>query len=124
MTYLEELREIVLADRKISANEVTLIEKFLVANKKLDLTDIKFLVELMKAADEICPEFDEILFPCVRSVILEDGEISREESVLLMEMLCSGDSIRQSERNLIDGLFQQTRAVAPEFSRLYEAVFG
>ncbi|MCC9599162.1 hypothetical protein LOC67_01220 [Stieleria sp. JC731] len=124
MNYLEELREIVLADRKISPAEVTLIERNLVADKKLDIDDVKFLVELMKNADEICPEFDAILFPCVRSVILEDGEVSREEAILLMELLCSGDSIRQSERNLIDGIFQQSEDRSPEFTRLYEAVFG
>ncbi|OYP31627.1 hypothetical protein [Rhodopirellula sp. MGV] len=124
MNYLDELRGIVLADRKITPSEVTLIERYLVADKTLDLDDVKFLVELMKAADEVCPEFDAILFPCVRSVILEDGQVTTDECLVLMELLCSGDEIRQSERNLIDSIFQQIKSPSPEFVRLYNAVFG
>ena len=123
MTERIALRQRVLADRRITNDEVEAIQRFIVADRSLDFEDVKFLVELATGVDEVCPEFEDVLFPCLRSVILEDGIVSPEEQVLLMELFADRE-LRLRELQFLAGLYEDVQTVTPALKKVFESVLG
>jgi hypothetical protein len=124
MAGLFEIRAQLLNDDKITPNEVSVIKDYILADGQLDYQDIKFLVGLMKEAKEVCPEFDDVLFPCLRSVILEDGEVTLDEQYLLLQMLYSDGEVRPCERQLINDIYREVNTVTPELQQLCETALA
>ena len=120
MAGLSELRNELISDGEITANEVSRIKAYIVEDGRLDYADIKFLVGLMKDAKSVCPEFDDFFFPCMRSVILADGEVTMDEQYLLLQMLYSDGVVRDCERHFITELSREVTHVSPEFRELCE----
>jgi hypothetical protein len=124
MAGLNELRSRLLRDRKITSVEVDVIKNFIAEDGRLDYADIKFLVGLMKDADYVCPEFDDLLFPCMREVILADGEVTMDEQYLLLQMLYSDGNVRDCERGFITELYRDVENVTPELQHLCETAMN
>ena len=118
MPGLHEIREKLLSDGKITANEVSIIKDQIALDGKLDMDDIKLLVELLKTADEVCPEFDELFFPCLREVILEDNRVGMDEQYILLQMLYADGEVRESERRFLTELYREAQDITPEFENL------
>ena len=124
MSGLCELRAELMCDGRITPNEVSKIKEYIVRDGRLDYADIKFLVRLMKDASSVCQEFDDMFFPCMRAVILEDGEVTMDEQYLLLQMLYSDGEVRESERRFVSELRRDARDVSPELHDLCETALS
>lgn len=118
MGTLHELRSSLLKDRKITKDEVGVIRDYINSDGQLDIADVRFLVELLSEAKEVCPEFDELFFPALKQIILADGRIDQGESYYLLKMLYSDGHIRDSEKQFLLELRQEAQEVPPEFEAL------
>lgn len=124
MPGLNQFRAELLRDDKITRSEVDAIKRHIEADGRLDYEDIKFLVGLMKEADSVCQEFDDLLFPCMREVILSDGEVTMDEQYLLLQMLYSDGDVRECEREFIAELVHDVKNVTPELQHLCETAMS
>jgi hypothetical protein len=120
MKRFHELRAQVIEDRRISPAEVAVIRDHIEHDGQLTLDDMKVLVELLSEADEVCPEFDELFFPALRQIVLQDGRIGHDEQFFLLKMLYSDGHIRQNEKDFLVELRREAREIAPEFEALCE----
>ena len=122
MTNLYRLQSIVLEDKKITDDEVGMIRDYIEEDGKLDLADVKFLVELLSNAQEVCPAFDDLFFPVLKEVLLADGKITMDEHFYLLKMLYSDGHVRECEREFLLQLRDELGEVSPEFDALCEQV--
>jgi hypothetical protein len=120
MSRLQELRANVLKDRKITQTEVDFIRDYVEQDGRLDLDDVKVLVELLTEATEVCAEFDELFFPALKQVVLADGRIGCDEQFYLLKMLYADGHVRDSERNFLVELRREAVETTPEFDSLCE----
>lgn len=118
MTQLDDIKAQLLADRKITPNEVAVIENGVRADGRLDIQDVKFLVELLVNATEVCPEFDAFFFPALKHILLQDGEITTDEHFYLLKMLYSDGVVRDIERAFLLDLRKSLKRSTPEFDEL------
>lgn len=120
MAGLYELRSQLLRDDEITDDEVDVIRQHVVADGKLDLTDVKFLVELLSEAKSVCPAFDDLFFPALKAVLLEDDVIGPDEQYYLLKMLYSDGHVRDSEKAFLQELLEESAEVSPEFRTLVQ----
>ena len=118
MSNLYKLRSKLLADGRITDCEVQVIADYIRHDGQLDLDDVKFLVELLSEAREVCAAFDELFFPLLKQVILEDGQIGQDEQFYVLKMLYSDGHIRESEKQFLMQLREEADEVTPEFESL------
>jgi uncharacterized tellurite resistance protein B-like protein len=123
MSRLQELRDELLRDGKITDQEVEVIRGYLEEKGKLDIGDVKFLVELLDDAREVSPKFDEIFFPALKKVILADWQIGQDEQFYLLKMLYSDGHVRDSELQFLRELCREVKKITPEFEALCEEAF-
>jgi hypothetical protein len=119
----QQVRTQVLKDRRITDAEVALIREAVHADGRLDLADVKLLVELLGEAVDVCPAFDELFFPVLRKVLLEDGRILADEQYYLLKMLYSDGHVRDVEREFLRDLQREVEP-SPAFNRLCETAFA
>jgi len=124
MAHLHQLRSELLHDRKITDSEVDVIRDYIREDGRLDLEDIKFLVELLSDADEVCPAFDELFFPALKQAILRDGRIGPDEQFYLLKMLYSDGHIRESEKQFLFELRREAKEVPAAFEGLCEVALS
>ena len=79
MSRLNEQLEHVLEHRKITDDDVRIIRNQILSDGKLDNEDVKFLVELLSDAQDVCPAFDDLFFPALKQVLLADGKIGQDD---------------------------------------------
>ncbi len=123
MGQLHELRSELLRDRRITDDEVALIRDYIQQDGKLDLDDVKVLVELLSDADEVSPEFDRLFFPVLKEVILDDGKIGQDEQFYLLKMLYSDGRVRESERQFLADLMHEADELSPQFEAICQEAF-
>jgi hypothetical protein len=75
---------------------------------------------VLSEAREVCTAFDELFFPALREVILEDGRIGQDEQFYLLKMLYAGENVRESEKRFLMQLRDEAQEVTPEFEALCE----
>ena len=121
---LFEIREQLLSDGKITANEVEIIKDHMAANGTLDIQDARLLIDLMKEANEVCADFDEMFFPCLKQIILQDGQVGLDEQFELLRLLYSDGVVRDCERRFLTDLYQSADHVTPEFKQLCETALN
>jgi hypothetical protein len=112
------------ADGGISAEELQPIRQYLQADGKLDLDDVKLLVELYCEAKRRCPEFDELFFSVLERVFLSDGQISPTEEFYLLKMIYSDREIREPEREFLRRLRKQLPTRPASFEALFETALN
>jgi hypothetical protein len=120
MGRLHELQAELLNDGKITDQEVAVIRQYLGDEENPDLEDVKFLVELLCAAHEVSPAFDEFFFPALKRVILADGRVGLDEQFYLLKMLYSDGDVRECERQFLRDLRREAKEITPEFEALCE----
>ena len=112
------------ADGGITEDEIQPIRQQLNADSKLDLDDVKLLVELYCDAENRCPAFDELFFSVLEKVLLTDGQITPSEEFYLLKMLYSDREIREPEREFLRKLRKQLPTRSASFETLFETAMG
>lgn len=120
---MAKLRTRVLSVNRITKTEVDLLRSHLLGNQNLGFEDVRLLVDLATQADQVCPEFDPILFPSLRSVMLEDGIISPEEQVLLMQLFADRP-LRMCELQFLAELYDDVETVTPALKSVFASSLG
>ncbi|MFH1265901.1 MAG: hypothetical protein ABIK89_23060 [Planctomycetota bacterium] len=120
MSSFYEFVSTALADKKIDESEVVLIRERIAEDGKLDLEDVRLLVELYCGATEYCPAFEDLFFEVLDQVILADGEIDPSEQFYLLKMLYSDRVIRDREKEFLLNLKRRAKETTPEFEALCE----
>ncbi len=123
MSNFYEFVSAVLADRKIDESEVPLIRERLYEDGRLDIDDVKTLVELYCGADEYCTEFDDLFFAVLEDVFLADGQIDTSEQYYLLKLIYSDRVIRDREKRFLAKLKGSIDRTSPEFEALCAEAF-
>lgn len=118
MGNLHQLRSELLRDNKITDDEVALIREYIEQDGKLDIDDIRLLVDLLVDAREVSAGFDDLFFPALKEVILRDGMIGYDENYYLLKMLYGDGVVRDCERAFLLELRQEADRVSAEFESL------
>ncbi|HUT12047.1 MAG TPA: hypothetical protein VMY42_16215 [Thermoguttaceae bacterium] len=118
MSSFHEFLADVLADRRIDDAEVPRIREYLYEDGRLNLDDVKLLIEIYCGAIHYCPEFEDLFFSVLEEVILDDGQIEPSEQFYLLKMLYSDREIRDREKDLLLKLRERAEHVTPEFEAL------
>jgi len=118
VSILHELLASVLADGEIDDSEVASIREYLYRDAKLDLDDVKVLVELYCEARRRSAAFDDLFFDVLEQVILADGEIRPSEQFYLLKMLYSDREVRPREKEFLLKLRRTARHTTPQFDAL------
>jgi hypothetical protein len=119
MSQLHQFLAKIQANAEISDDEVPSIRQKLNADGRLDLDDVKLLVELYCEAGNRSRAFDELFFSVLERVFLTDGQITPSEEFYLLKMLYSDREIREPEREFLRRLRKQL----PERSASFESLF-
>ena len=118
MSRFHEFVSAALADKKIDDSEVPAIREYLYQDGRLDLEDVKLLVELYCGATEYSSAFEDLFFSVLDEVILADGEIQPSEQFYLLKMLYSDREIRDREKEFLLRLKGTASRTTPEFEAL------
>lgn len=118
MPRCSELLSKTLANRKIDDDEVDLIRSEIHRDGQLDLEDVRLLIELYCEARAYPPAFENLFFEVLKTVILEDGEVSPIERYHLLKMLYSDRVIRPRELEFLRELRREATYDSPEFETL------
>jgi hypothetical protein len=110
----------VLADEAICQQDLDLIGEAVVADGKLDMDDVKLLVELYCNARERHPAFDNVFFDTLEHVMLDDGKLSPNEQYYLLKMIYSDHEILPREREFLTRIRSAMTERCPDFEKLYE----
>jgi uncharacterized tellurite resistance protein B-like protein len=124
MNRLYELQDELLQDGVISDHDVEIIREYLRDKGNLDTEDVKLLVELLCAAREVSPSFDELFFPALKKVILADGRIGMDEQFYLLKMLYADGNVRESEKQFLRELRREAKETTSEFEALCQEAFN
>ena len=120
MTALSDLRSQLLSDGNITDAEVALIKGHVERDGTLDLDDVKFLVDLLSEAQDVCPAFDEFFFATLKKIFLADGKIGQDEQFYLLKMLYADGVLRPNEREFLATLRAEVAEISPEFEAMCE----
>ena len=123
MSVLHDMLASVLADGAIDDAEAALIREYLYRDGKLDLDDVKVLVELYCEARRRSASFDDLFFEVLEQVILADGEIQPSEQFYLLKMLYSDRQVRAREKEFLVRLRRTARQTTPQFDALCDEAF-
>jgi hypothetical protein len=107
-----------LSDGRITESEVPLIEAELRRDGRLDIEDVKLLVELYCNAKEYCMSFESLFFQVLEQVVLEDGEIEPSEQYYLLKMVYSDRVVRDAEKQFLAKIRDRVSSIAPGFAEL------
>ncbi len=123
MSNFHEFVSATLAGGKIDDSEVPLIREHLYQDGRLDLSDVKTLVELYCGATDYCSAFEDLFFSVLEEVFLADGEIQPSEQFYLLKMLYSDRVIRDREKDFLLRLREAAKFTTPEFEALCQEAF-
>lgn len=101
---MEELIKSILEDGKIDPEEVQQLRDCIFADQKVDKEEAEALFRLNNEAKEKCPEFQELFVEAIKSYILADGEIDKEETEFLKEQISADGEIDENEQALLSAL--------------------
>ena len=118
MSQFHQFLSSMLADKRIHETEVRRIREYLDRDGRLDLDDVRLLVELYCGADETCPAFEDLFFSVLEEVILADGEVQPGEQFYLLKMIYSDHEIRDREKEFLQKLRRTATRTTPEFEAL------
>ena len=124
MSTFYEFATTVLADKKIDDSEVPAIREYIHQDGRLDLDDVKLLVELYCGATDYCDAFEDLFFSILEEVFLADGRIQPSEQFYLLKMLYSDRKITQREKAFLLRLKQSADETTAEFDALCEEAFN
>lgn len=118
MKNLHAFLEEILRDKKIDEAELMQVCDYIAADDVLDTRDVELLVRLYTEAESYPPEFEELFFGVLKSVMLDDDKIADYERLLLMKMLYSDRRVRKVEIEFLEDLAREADEVTPEFQTM------
>ncbi|MDB4634580.1 TerB family tellurite resistance protein [Rubripirellula sp.] len=124
MANLFKLEQELLRDGRITKDEVSRIRDQIESDGKLDYDDVIFLVNLVANASDVCQELDDLFFPAMRTILLEDGVIGMDEQYQLLRMLYSDGNVRPSEKEFLKDLYKSVDQITPEFRELCDTALN
>lgn len=123
MGTLHKFRSELLVDGVITKYELSVIREYIEENG-LDYEDVKLLVQLQSDAREVCTEFDDLLFPVLKQVLLADGKVGLDEQFYLLKTLCADGKVGPREQKFITELKAESRTITPEFASFCDQVLS
>ena len=118
MNNLHSFLEEILNDQAIEASELVKVCDYIVADEVLDMRDVELLIKLYTEAKVYPPEFEELFFGVLKSVMLDNGKIVDYERLQLMRMLYSNRVVRRVEIDFLENLQSEADEVSPEFVQM------
>ena len=123
-------RMIFLADGVSKLGEkLKALKKELTEDGKIDLDEIRFLMDLRTLAGKrakakkknVDPAFDLLFFKLLYDELMADGQIDKAEAGWLREVLFADGKIDKNEKAFLQKLKKAARdKTCPEFEKLYE----
>lgn len=113
------LKDVLLADGAIDAEETALLKAELLADGVIDNEEVDFLVCLRNNASECSDEFTAFFFEALASNILEDGVVDAGEAARIREILFADGVIDEDEKEFLSLLKSKAKSLSPEFEVLY-----
>lgn len=120
MTNLRKLEEQILANGKVTSQDLEVLKRELYADGKIDRAEADFLVELHKRVEHKNPGFEHFFYKAIKDHILTDGRIDAEEAAWLRQMLFADDKIDDEERKFMHELKGEAKQVSKEFEALFK----
>lgn len=114
------LKEVILADGIVDADETKMLETEILADGVVDNEEVDFLVELRNNAKKTSPEFDTFFFSALKMNILEDEIVDADEAQKLRKILYADGIIDDNEKKFMKELKQGAKKTDPEFDKLYD----
>lgn len=114
------LKNVILEDGVIDANEAKLLKKEIFADGVVDDEEVDFLVELKNKAKKTSAEFDRLFYSALKSNILADGVIDAKEARKLRSIIYADGSVDDMEKIFLKKLKKEAKELSPEFKKLYE----
>lgn len=120
MANLQALKSQLLADGTIDDNEVAVIRKELYADGRIDLNEVQFLLSLRNEAKSVCAAFEVLFFEALKKHVLADGNITANESYMILKALYADGKIDAHEKKFLQELKAEAKETCPEFEELYK----
>lgn len=122
MSKLGELRDQILEDGKIDAEEVAVIKATIYEDGVIDAEEVSFLFELNDgvSGEVNDPGWKELFVEAIAANILEDGVIDEEETSLLVDKIQGDGTVDDVERALLEYLKSNAKVFPEELAKLLE----
>lgn len=122
MSSLESLKNEVIADGKIDADEVAQIRSVVYADGVIDADEVDFLFELNDAVsgNENDPGWANLFVEAIAANILEDGVIDDEETKLLLDKIQGDGAVDDVEKALLLHLKNEAKNFPAELEALLQ----
>lgn len=114
------LKNSILADGVIDADETKLLKKGIFADGIVDDEEVDFLVDLKNKAKKTSTEFNKLFYSALKSNILADGVIDAKEARKLHAIIFADGTVDDMEKSFLRGLKKGAKKLSPEFVKLYE----
>ncbi len=109
-----------LLDGRIDLKETAIIREEILADDRVDKSELEFLFTLRKEAESCVQAFTDLFFLAIKKHMLADGAISAAEAKWLRKMIFADGTIDEEEKKLMQELKAGARDVSPEFQKLYD----
>jgi hypothetical protein len=109
-----------LCGHHIDDRKVALLRKELFADRRIDRSEIEFLLQAKRAAHSAVPAFQALVLEALRSYILTDGVIDADEAAWLRAWIFADGKVDADEKKLLKELKLLADRVSPEFQKLYD----
>jgi hypothetical protein len=124
MSQFHHFVEKIQADGKICDEDVLLVGEQLDADGKLDIADVKLLVELYCYTKDRSLAFDNLFFAVLEKVFLCDGQITTDEEFYLLKLIYSDRKITDREREFLRKIRKQIPERTASFEKLFETAIN
>ncbi len=112
-------KAVLLAGGHIDERKVAILRKELFADKRIDQSELDFLLEAKRGAYKAVPALQSLLNEAIRTAILADGSISAGEVTWLRDYILADGKVDDNEKKLLKELKLLADRVCPEFQALY-----
>jgi hypothetical protein len=112
-------KAVLLAGGHIDERKVAILRKELFADRRIDQSELDFLLEAKRGAHKAVPAFQSLLNEAIRTAILADGSISAGEVSWLRDYILADGKVDNDEKKLLKELKLLADRVCPEFQALF-----
>jgi hypothetical protein len=113
----------ILADNRIDTREVNILRNSLLADGKVNQSELDFIQELRRECKSVVKAFTELYLEVVKKFMLDDNkEIGVNQTKWLKKAIIQGSDgkLDQVEQQLLQELQAEAKSTCPEFEKLYQ----
>jgi len=81
-------------------------------------------LRIIRRRQRSLPVLRRVVFPVLKEVLPEDGQIGLDEQFYLLKMLYWDGTVRDSEKQFLRELKSEAKTITPEFEQLCETAFN